>query len=351
MARSGIYKTDVKRARDALLAQRVHPSVDAVGIALGNTGSKTTIHKYLKELEEEDGGPKEIGATVSEALQHLVGRLAAQLQDEATAQLNTVRAEQEASERQHAEALFAARQAIQQWQTRAQQLEQSLTDEQASHAHTREALQRETVLRHTAEQHVADLKERLAENDMHRQSLEDKHRHAREALEHYRQSVKEQREQEQRRHEHQVHQVQSELRLAQQAVVVKQEEATRLNQEGVRLVADLSHAQKALYDAQTQLRQLEQKVDTLQGAEQRAAMLAEQLQDKDRQVKLGLERLTALTGECETLAARHRTLELELVTTQAKLDTQRVIADELRQYVMKAAQIPVETSGTQGSPI
>ena len=55
MARGGLYKSDVQRARDALRAQGKHPSVDAVRVALGNTGSKTTIHRYLKELEEEEG--------------------------------------------------------------------------------------------------------------------------------------------------------------------------------------------------------------------------------------------------------------------------------------------------------
>ncbi|MFM0170792.1 DNA-binding protein [Paraburkholderia sediminicola] len=33
------------RARDALLAQGQHPSLDAIRIALGNTGSKTAILK------------------------------------------------------------------------------------------------------------------------------------------------------------------------------------------------------------------------------------------------------------------------------------------------------------------
>ena len=51
MARSGLYKSDVQRARDSLRAEGKNPSVDAVRVALGNTGSKTTIHRYLKELE------------------------------------------------------------------------------------------------------------------------------------------------------------------------------------------------------------------------------------------------------------------------------------------------------------
>ena len=54
MARGGVYKSDVQKARDSLRAQGKHPSVDAVRVALGNTGSKTTIHRYLKELVSTD---------------------------------------------------------------------------------------------------------------------------------------------------------------------------------------------------------------------------------------------------------------------------------------------------------
>ena len=51
MARGGINKAIVQKARQALLARGEHPSIDAVRIELGNTGSKTTIHRYLKELD------------------------------------------------------------------------------------------------------------------------------------------------------------------------------------------------------------------------------------------------------------------------------------------------------------
>jgi len=85
MARAGLYKGDVQKARDALLAQGKKPSVDAVRVALGNTGSKTTIHRYLRELEEEEGGGPSRAVAVSEALQDLVARLAARLQEEAEA--------------------------------------------------------------------------------------------------------------------------------------------------------------------------------------------------------------------------------------------------------------------------
>jgi len=52
----------------------------------------------------------------------------------------------------------------------------------------------EKIARHTAEQHVLDLNDRLADAERHQESLEEKHKHARDALEHYRTAAKEQRE-------------------------------------------------------------------------------------------------------------------------------------------------------------
>ena len=85
MARSGLYKSDIQKARDSLLAQGKHPSVDALRVELGNTGSKSTIHRYLKELEEEEGQGLGAKVAVSDALQDLIGRLAGRLHEEAEA--------------------------------------------------------------------------------------------------------------------------------------------------------------------------------------------------------------------------------------------------------------------------
>jgi len=61
MARGGVNKAVVQIARTAILARGEHPSIDAVRIELGNTGSKTTIHRYLKELDDgsEPAGPQQ----------------------------------------------------------------------------------------------------------------------------------------------------------------------------------------------------------------------------------------------------------------------------------------------------
>lgn len=54
MARSGLYKSDVQKARDALRAQGKHPSVDAVRVALGNTGSKTGFSRHTCKNRSQD---------------------------------------------------------------------------------------------------------------------------------------------------------------------------------------------------------------------------------------------------------------------------------------------------------
>ena len=61
---------------------------------------------------------------------------------------------------------------------------------------------------HARQQAVGDFELRLQDKDEQIRSLEEKHLQARDALEHYRNAVKEQREQEQRRHEGQLQQVQ-----------------------------------------------------------------------------------------------------------------------------------------------
>lgn len=77
MARGGINKAIVQKARNSLLARGIHPSIDAVRIELGNTGSKTTIHRYLKELEsvERARSSDALSAPLTGIIEQLLGQL------------------------------------------------------------------------------------------------------------------------------------------------------------------------------------------------------------------------------------------------------------------------------------
>jgi len=333
MARTGLLKSDVKKARDSLLAQQINPSVDAVRVALGNTGSKTTIHKYLKELDADGSTALGTHVSLSEALQDLVSRLAMQLQTEADARIDEIRAQGIEKERKHGATIAELQATVTALNNQISRLEAKSFHDKASNTVLQEALQQETLSRHTADQQVSDLKDRLAENESHRQSLEEKHQHAREALDHYRQSVKEQRDQDQRRHEQQVQQLQAEMRQLQQGIVVKQDEMTRLNQDAARLVSELSHAKKQVYDQQLQLHQLTQKFESLQAVEQQYKGLEVQVSEKNAHADSLREQLALATSKVDDLTDRNREIELALATMQAKLDAQQGFTTELRAYL------------------
>lgn len=309
MARAGIYFSDVKRARDTLVAQGRHPSIDAVREALGNTGSKTTIHRYLRELEVEEGGQS---APVNDAILALVSQLAARLEEEAATQVESMRiqiAEQQAADRRIRSDLQAQlAEARQAHDVVSRQLESSRQET----VRVNDLLNQEQIARHTAEQRAVDLGERLADAQRHQTSLEEKHEHARNALEHYRNASKEQREQESRRHEQQVQVLQSEARQAQLTTSVKQEELTRLNKEAAALAAELRAAKQTLYEERQASRAIVKKVEQQQGLETRIVILDTQLAESRARLAEA-EQTSTRTGKlCEELRHQNATLQSQL---------------------------------------
>lgn len=340
MARSGLYKSDVKKARDALVAQGKNPSVDAVRVELGNTGSKTTIHKYLKELEDEDGGAGGRRVSISDALQDLVERLAARLHEEAEERVAAIRKEFDAKASEYDVALQAAKSESAKKLVHIRELEATLEQQAGVLAAAKEAQQRESTARHVAEQQVADLKERLAENDTHRHSLEEKHQHAREALEHYRQSVKDQREAEAQRHEHQVQQLQAELRQAQQTIAVKQEETTRLNQDGARLITELTHARQSFSASEENSKRQVRELESLRATAVRHDVLVAQMADRDSQAQDLRQQLAVVTEKRDNLSDQVRSIEQALAQANAQVGAQESIAANLQAMLESVKRLP-----------
>ncbi len=115
--------------------------------------------------------------------------------------------------------------------TQLQRCETALQAEREAGDAARSEVARRTTELAQLEERICGLTVRVAEHDAHAKSLEHKHEHAREALEHYRTSVKDQREQEQRRHEHQVQELQVALRQANEALTAKNHDLMQLNRE------------------------------------------------------------------------------------------------------------------------
>lgn len=279
MARAGtVSRVDIERARAALLGKGVNPSLDAIRIELGNTGSKSTIHRYLKEIEAVEIGRLNNEGFLSSSIKELIGRLAAQLQEEALQIVETSRSEFEVRQTAVQTDLRNLQQEKSSLQTQNEHLTQSLCAEKTDHSATKELLRLSQLRTERLDQQSKDLAEQLINLQQHNASLEEKHRNARDALEHFRTAAKEQREQDVRRHENQVQLLQSEIRITNQSLTIKQNEITQLNRDNAqfamervtqhkqirdkelaveKMQAQLAHAESRLefFDQQTQLLQ------------------------------------------------------------------------------------------------
>jgi chromosome segregation ATPase len=277
MARAGINKAVVQKARQSLLAKGINPSIDAVRSALGNTGSKTTISRYLKEIEARDPKPDSTSESLSQELSALVESLVSRLQEEGTETL--VQAQAEFDERR----LTLEREAVAR-QAELDNLTQQIStldaalQIQAQELQTcQSSLQAEITRNARISQSCSDLELRVQEKGAHIQSLEEKHVHARNALEHYRTAVKEQREQDQRRHETQLQQVHTELRQLQQTLIVKQDELGRLNRDNERLLSEARQHTKTIANQEVQIARQGNEIQALKLSEAKAVGAKEQL--------------------------------------------------------------------------
>ncbi|EIK68488.1 cointegrate resolution protein T [Pseudomonas synxantha BG33R] len=323
MARGGINKAVVQTARLAILARGENPSIDAVRIEMGNTGSKTTIHRYLKELDESETRLTITEAPIDDELGELVARLAQRLKEKAQEPIDLALAQFE----QQKTALLAQVEALEEAHTQLKQQfdiqAAALAEESAALQTTSTSLQAEQTRNAGLSQACSDYELRINDKDEQIRSLEEKHLHARDALEHYRNAIKEQREQEQRRHEGQLQQIQAELRQAQQSALVRQDEITQLHRDNERLLIEQRVTTKELNALQDQSRK-----------DQAAQLkLNEHLSKIDSERALLQERLrvAALDSQARQEALlenqqRNKALELDLIKAQASIDALRLAA-------------------------
>ncbi|MDF3934461.1 DNA-binding protein [Pseudomonas citronellolis] len=253
MARGGINKALVQKARQAILARGDNPSIDALRVELGNTGSKTTIHRYLKELESEVRGPAGQPLPLGDELGNLVMQLAERLQQEARDSVADDRARLSRERLDYQQQVRLAQARIEQLESQNQALETRLKEALDSLQLSQQQKHQGELTNARLRQAAGDLETRLGERDAQIASLEEKHNHARIALEHFRQAAKEQREQEQRQHEARIQQLGAELRQLQQNLVLRQDELTRLNRDNERLLTEARLLRNEQHEQQQQL--------------------------------------------------------------------------------------------------
>lgn len=323
MARGGINKAVVQTARLAILARGENPSIDAVRIEMGNTGSKTTIHRYLKELDDSETRLTITEAPIDDELGELVARLAQRLKEKAQEPIDLAQAQFE----QQKTALLAQVEALEEAHSQLKQQcdiqAAALAEESAALQTASTSLQTEQTRNAGLSQACSDYELRISDKDEQIRSLEEKHLHARDALEHYRNAIKEQREQEQRRHEGQVQQLQAELRQAQQSAMVRQDEITQLHRDNERLLIEHRVTAKELAALQEQSRK--DQAQQLKLSEQISLVESDRtlIQERLRVAMLESQsRQEALAEHQQT----NKTLELDLIKAQAQIETLRLAA-------------------------
>lgn len=270
MARPGITKGQVQRARLALVKAGKHPSIDGIRIELGNTGSKATISAYLKEIEADEGGVAVPDRSVSDELQAFVANLAARLEFEAQERFDGLRAGHTEEVRRLNELVSKAQGEARASRAEAERLLPELGNEKSSRQKVEAEL---AALKIENAQTTAQLAARSDGLQAQLQgaldqvaSLEEKHTHAREALEHFRTASKEQRDREARQHEQQLQYLQRELATATETLAAKQTELRAALQEKVDALALLTAARAERRQVDEQLRELKTSAERLADA-------------------------------------------------------------------------------------
>lgn len=323
MARSGINKALVQMAADRLLAKGQRPSIDSVRVELGNTGSKATIHRYLKELDEEDTGRKR---SLSDTLSEFVARLAEQMHQEAECLV-------EQSRKDHSVERETWNERLVELQTLLNASEQKITalssDQEQLDQQRAQALEE---IRHLAlnnerlSQKLSGQEHLLQEKNTQIASLEEKHHHARAALEHYRTSIKDQRDQDERRHDQQIQQLQAEIRQLNQTLSIKQSEITSLNKSNGELVSEVKSLRHQYNSADSARALLETRNTEIHREYQAATAHLNELKGAEARDRNEMDLLkTSLQAATE----RARLLELELARVQSELTVKNLLFDRL----------------------
>ncbi|MDF0732198.1 DNA-binding protein [Pseudomonas entomophila] len=273
MPRGGVDKAAVRHARQALIARGEHPSIDAVRIELGNTGSKTTIHRYLKELEAQPSQAQLGSAALSAPLTLLVEQLAAQLQEEAQARIDAAEAAFEEQREQLQAQVELARQALAAAHQQQQVQANALAAESERLAATQNSLQAEQLRNATLNQAVGDLQLRVADKDEQMQKL------------------------------------QAEIQRLQQGLAFRQEEATRLHRDNERLQAQSRQGAEARKVLQEQLEQRDAQVQGLRSILAQAQGASDEMR---RQLQVCTQELEAKREACVEQARQVERLQERL---------------------------------------
>ena len=333
MARGGISKVDVLKARELVLAKGENPSIDAVRVALGNTGSKSTIHRYLKEIEDDVKTKLDDEAYLTDAIKDLISRLAAQLSEDAQEQVEKAeykhRLQKEQWEKENANL-----------QKNNEELKGLLAESQSrmiieseEKVRLTEQLNATTGFNQKLQQQVESFEILINEKQQYIHSLEEKHQHARDTLAHYRESVKTQRDQEAIRHDQQLQRLQSELRELNQVISLKQSEVTQLNKDNAQLSVEITQFQRIASELESSNKSLQKELADFKSLARKHKEECKALLETKESLISANEKLSLSVSELEQQSSAQAT---QVIALKAEVETVNRLFERLKEDAFNA---------------
>jgi len=337
MARPGISRGEVQRARLALVKAGKHPSIDSIRIELGNTGSKATIFRFLKEIEADEGGAGLPQGSISDELRAFVTNLAARLEFESQERIDVLKASHADEVGRLNEALATVRGEAKASRSESERNQVALSQERSARQLVEGDLaELRLVHRETSTQlstQLTSLQEQLKSAQGHAMSLEEKHAHARESLEHFRIASKEQRDREARQHEQQLQYLQREVATATEALTGKQGELRTALQEKVDALALLA-------GARAERRQVDEQLRDLKLAAERLAVQTQVVEDLRTQALQAGQQYETLQARSSELEQRNGELERLLAAATASAQSKEQLVQEVISRISQVASAP-----------
>lgn len=307
------------------------PAGPPIRVELGNTGSKSTIHRYLREIEEESSVALDNEALLSRPIKELIGRLASCLKEEAQANIVEIQNQHDQKTNTQTDRIreleLALSKADKNIENKDQELKNTLI--KLNELQDVESVLKTNIIE--ANQVEIRLNSVLAEKLIQIDSLEEKHRHSRDTLEHYRQSVKEQRDQDQRRHEQQIQQMQIEIRALNQTLSIKQSDITQLNKDNTRLISELGAERKTVLRLESEVHNVELKAQSFEV----------RLHSQQRELEQHNEQLGYLSKENESSLIKLHELsqwKQDSLVKISKLEAEVSVKSELIESFLKTNQ-------------
>lgn len=338
MPRPGVSYLDIAEVATKLMQQNIRPTIEEIRKVLG-TGSNSTINRYLREWREKQGYQLEAQQGLPDTLLIAVKGIYEAIQEEAADKIRLVELEKTETVRYLTDQI-----------TQLKADNNQLSQHQASlEAHLHESQHRELMLQAQLQESTQIFDKKSAEMVLLNTRLEDKMaeidrltqqlNHAQHNLEHYRDTLRQQREIEAQHHETQMKGVEQQLRQQQVLTMETQAQLTQQLQQQETLKIQHQNCEEQLKETTEKYHQQElllqrQEIDLTELAQkhsqlylQHDALLTEShsnkqnIADLNNHLEKAYARVDSLTTSLQAAEDKARELnEKNLFLTQEKAE-------------------------------